>query len=206
MRTSEETKLLDDALAKAQAELVNPSKDAVNPHFRSHYATLDNGLNIVRTVLSKHGISVTQPVGLEQNILILYTRIAFQGQWIQSEYPVCAFPAKQQEMGSALTYSRRYSLFSLVGIAGEEDDDANAAVTPTTAPNRKPKEPAMMDVKTSQEMRDDFIEEIVACKSEGALLEWAQKSSDARKKMLQADRVVLNETYTAQMTSIKGAE
>jgi hypothetical protein len=109
-------------------------------------------------------------------------------------------------MGSALTYSRRYSLFSLVGIAGEEDDDANAAVTPTTAPNRKPKEPAMMDVVTSQQMRDDFIEEIVACKSEAALLEWAQKSSDARKKMLQTDRVVLNETYTAQMTSIKGAE
>ena len=138
MRTSEATDIIDAALAKAQAEIENPTKDATNPHFRSKYATLDAGLNIVRTCLSKHGISVTQPTRVEDGILMLETRIACQGQWIASEYPVCAFPVKQQEMGSALTYSRRYSLFSLVGIAGEEDDDANAATTATPAPKRAP--------------------------------------------------------------------
>lgn len=136
MRTSEATDILDAALAKAQAEIENPTKDATNPHFRSKYATLDAGLNIVRACLSKHGISVTQPTRVEDGILMLETRLACQGQWIASEYPVCAFPVKQQEMGSALTYSRRYSLFSLVGIAGEEDDDANAATSATPAPKR----------------------------------------------------------------------
>lgn len=149
MRTSEQTEILDAALAKAQAEIENPTKDATNPHFRSKYATLDSGLNIVRACLSKHGISVTQPTRVEDGILMLETRLACQGQWIASEYPVCAFPVKQQEMGSALTYSRRYSLFSLVGIAGEEDDDANAATSATPAPKRAPAKP---DNKVSPEL------------------------------------------------------
>lgn len=152
MRTSETTDILDAALAKAQAEIENPSKDAVNPHFRSKYATLDAGLNIVRACLSKHGINVTQPTRVEDGILMLDTRLACQGQWIASEYPVCPFPIKQQEMGSALTYSRRYSLFSLIGIAGEEDDDANAATTPTQAPKRATKPAAPAIEKMSAEL------------------------------------------------------
>lgn len=138
MKTSEHTDKIDAALAKAQAELQNPVKDAVNPHFRSKYATLDAGLNIVRACLSKHGISFSQLTRIDGNVLMLDTRIAFQGQWIASEYPISPFPVKQQELGSALTYARRYSLFAMVGVAGEEDDDANAATTPQQAPKREP--------------------------------------------------------------------
>jgi len=201
MQTSENTEKLDAALAKAQAELENPSKDAVNPHFRSKYATLDTGLNVVRKTLSKHGISMTQPTGFQDGVLILYTRLACQGQWIQSEYPVCAFPIKAQEMGSNMTYSRRYSLFSLVGIAGEEDDDGNAAVTPTSAPKKK--EPSLKDKNESEALRVDMTEEIVGCKTEQALLDWAEKTSPTRKLMQPDDRSELNKVYTKQLKEIK---
>jgi hypothetical protein len=136
MKSSETTKGLSDALAKAQAIITNPAKDATNPHFRSKYATLDTGLNVVRDALSKHAISFTQGTRMEGDVMMLDTRLTHGNEWMESEYPVCRFPAKQQEIGSALTYARRYSLFAIVGVAGEEDDDANAATSPTSAPRK----------------------------------------------------------------------
>lgn len=128
MKTSETIGKISDALAKAQSILKNPGKDAVNPHFRNSYATLDAGLNIVRDALSKHSIALIQATRVDGDILILETRLSHSsGEWIEAEYPVCRFPAKPQEMGSAMTYAKRYALFSFVGIAGEDDDDGNAA-------------------------------------------------------------------------------
>lgn len=140
MKTSEQINELSAALSKALAIITNPSKDATNPHFRSKYASLDTGLNVIREALSKVGIAFTQTTRVEGDMLMLDSRVMFGNQWIESEYPVIKFPAKQQEIGSALTYARRYSLFPLVGVAGEEDDDANAAHTPTPAPVRLGKE------------------------------------------------------------------
>lgn len=138
MRTSETIGKISDALSKAQAILKNPGKDAVNPHFRNSYATLDAGLNICREALSKHQIALIQATRIEGDILILETRLTHSsGEWLEAEYPVCRFPAKPQEMGSAMTYAKRYALFSFVGIAGEDDDDGNAANNTTvSAPAR----------------------------------------------------------------------
>ena len=205
MRTSDATDKIDAALAKAQGELENPLKDATNPHFRSKYATLDAGLNIVRSVLSKHGISVTQPTGFEDGVLMLYTRLACAGQWIQAEYPVSQFPVKQQELGSCLTYSRRYSLFSLVGIAGEEDDDANAATSPTPAPKRATKTETveLLSVDESSRERDVMLKNLTLCTSLDEMLAWAKNTAQLRNELHTADREALKAAYLDLQKSLK---
>src|SRR5262249_51712576 len=56
------------------------------------------------------------------------------GEWIASDWPVCAISetATPHRIGAALTYARRYALFTLVGIAGEDDLDAPDVLSPTT--------------------------------------------------------------------------
>jgi hypothetical protein len=208
MKTSENTELLDAALAKAQAELQNPVKEATNPHFKSKYATLDAGLNIVRECLSKHGVSFMQPTRVEDGILMLETRLACGGQWIVSEYPVCAFPVKHQEMGSALTYARRYSLFSLVGIAGEEDDDANAATSSTNAPRRVPTPPkppqAGMSQEESQLARDMLISALEMAVTEADLIDWQEMNKATIAKLMEADRQAVRDAYGDHRQALKG--
>ena len=139
-KTSESTKEIAAALAKAQGEIQNPSKDSINPHFKNHYADIASGLNAVRAPLARNGIAYTQSTRMDGNILMLDTRLTHSsGEWMESEYPVCAFPAPQQQIGSALTYSRRYSLFGLVGIAGEDDDGEGAVTAPV--PKQEPRKP-----------------------------------------------------------------
>lgn len=154
MKTSETIGKLSDALAKAQAVLTNPAKDAENPHFRSRYASLDTGLNIVRKALSAHNIAFTQGTRLDGELLILETLLSHSsGEWMQSEYPVARFPVKQQELGSAMTYAKRYSLFGLVGIAGEDDDDGNAANTQNIPARRQPEPVTKKPVQSPEESK-----------------------------------------------------
>ena len=143
------------ALAKAQGELTNPDKSLVGtiPSDRPggvekmfRYASLSSGLDIVRKVLGKHEIATMQTTAIDQTagIVNLTTMLAHaSGEWISSDWPVCAVSdtASPQRMGTALTYARRYALFTLVGIAGEDDLDAPDLTTPTSkAPaNEMPK-------------------------------------------------------------------
>ncbi len=129
---------LAGALAKAQVELVNPPKSCravLEPGLGGsdsrtfHYAPLSAGLDIVRKTLGKHDIAVVQAteVDRESGTVILTTTLAHgSGQWIAAQWPVCrvADMAQPKLMGAALTYARRYGLFTLVGIAGEDDLDA----------------------------------------------------------------------------------
>ena len=117
------------ALAKAQGAISNPGKTALNPHFKSQYADLSSGLNAIRAALSANAIAVVQTTSMHDDTLMLHTALCHSsGQWISSEWPVVKLPAPPQVIGSALTYARRYTLFALVGIAGEgDDDDGNAA-------------------------------------------------------------------------------
>src|SRR5712664_2380002 len=137
-RSSESVGALASALAKAQAELVNPEKSltatirtggsgAGERTFR--YAPLSSGLDIVRKTLGQHEIATVQTTAIDQasGIVNLTTVLAHaSGEWIASDWPVCpiAEMASPQRMGAALTYARRYALFTLVGIAGEDDLDA----------------------------------------------------------------------------------
>jgi hypothetical protein len=139
------------ALAKAQAQLVNPEKslvatirstDTANASERSfRYAPLSSGLDIVRKTLSQHQIATVQTTSIDQSagIVRLSTVLAHaSGEWIASDWPVCAISetATPHRMGAALTYARRYALFTLVGIAGEDDLDAPDLVSPTAPKNK----------------------------------------------------------------------
>lgn len=137
---------------------------------------------------------------------MLDTRLTHKsGQWIEAEYPVCAFPAKQQEMGSALTYSRRYSMFSLVGIAGEEDDDANAAVSAVSAPKRTAKA-EMFDIQKSIKERDRLMGLLSLCFSTKQLGEWSVEHSITLSCLQPADREAMKLAYVDQQTLIKGKD
>jgi hypothetical protein len=138
------------ALAKAQGELTNPEKslfgtirsddpDGAERMFR--YASLSSGLDIVRKVLGQHEIATMQTTAIDQaaGIVNLTTILAHaSGEWIASDWPVCAVAetATPHRMGTALTYARRYALFTLVGIAGEDDLDAPDLISPASPRDR----------------------------------------------------------------------
>lgn len=123
------------ALAAAQGEIKNPAKSAENPHFKSKYANLVEGLIAIKGPLAAHGIAVVQSTRMQDDLLILTTRLIHDsGEFVESEWPVADFrKLNPQQMGSALTYARRYSLFSIVGISGADDDDDGEAVTTAAA-------------------------------------------------------------------------
>jgi hypothetical protein len=137
-KSSESVAALATALAKAQGELVNPEKSltaSIRGERRGegdrtfHYAPLASGLDIVRKTLGKHELAILQTTGIDQSngMVNLTTVLAHSsGEWMSSEYPVCQLVdiAVPHRMGAALTYARRYALFALVGIAGEDDLDA----------------------------------------------------------------------------------
>lgn len=140
MNKSEQINELATAMAKAQLEIENASKNAANPHFRSKYADLAEVLNTVRPVFAKHGLAVIQSAGFDSGIASVETTIAHaSGQWISSTVSAPVSKQDAQGVGSALTYCRRYGLAGMAGIA-QEDDDANAAVggRPQPAQSKKP--------------------------------------------------------------------
>ena len=143
-RSSESIASLAAALAKAQGELVNPEKtltatittDGRRGEQTFRYAPLSSGLDIVRKTLGQHEIATVQTTSIDQTagVVNLTTTLAHSsGEWIASDWPVCAISetATPHRMGAALTYARRYSLFTLVGIAGEDDLDAPDLGTPS---------------------------------------------------------------------------
>ena len=137
-RSSQSISNLAAALAKAQIELVNPEKSLTatiqsagqggkEQTFR--YASLSSGLDIVRKTLGQHEIATVQTTAVDQTtgLINLTTLLAHaSGEWIASDWPVCSVIETEtpHRMGAALTYARRYALFTLVGIAGEDDLDA----------------------------------------------------------------------------------
>src|ERR1700682_6173940 len=136
-RSSESIGTLAGALAKAQAEITNPEKSLTatirSPFPREgdrtfRYASLSSGLDIVRKTLGKHEIATVQTTAIDEAGLIRLTTVLAHssGEWVSSDWPVCSVSetAAPHRMGAALTYARRYALFSLVGIAGEDDLDA----------------------------------------------------------------------------------
>src|ERR1700722_4411178 len=153
-RSSQSIASLAAALAKAQAELVNPEKSLVAtissgtrgaPEQSFRYAPLSSGLDIVRKTLGQHEIATVQTTAIDQaaGLVNLTPLLAHSsGEWIASDWPVCAIAdtATPHRMGAALTYARRYALFTLVGIAGEDDLDAPDLITPT-APTSEPQTP-----------------------------------------------------------------
>ncbi len=133
---SEQIDLLASALVKAQAAMKPASMNKINPHFKSKYADLASVIESVRKPLTDNGLAFTQVIKFwgeadgEATGAYLVTKILHtSGQWICSDYPLPQ-GATPQQMGSALTYARRYSLSAITGTAADEDDDGDKAEVP----------------------------------------------------------------------------
>jgi len=228
-RSSETIGTIAAALAKAQAQLVNPEKSLVGiipsegrrgteQTFR--YAPLSSGLDIVRKTLSQHEIATVQTTSIDDNagIVRLSTVLAHaSGEWIASDWPVCTVSetATPHRMGAALTYARRYALFTLVGIAGEDDLDAPDLVAPTTpAPktetgrtkgrlNGGPNYPSQgpsgsgqhtaaspartLEAEASAVLRDQLIAQLKALNSSEEAADWAHRVLASKDNLGSAD-------------------
>lgn len=130
MQKSNEISEISKALAEFRKEVKQPLKDANNPFFKSKYVPLENVVEAIDDVAPNHGLSFTQwPVSDGNgNVGVSTMLLHSSGQYIEYD-PVYMKPDKQtpQAIGSAITYSKRYSLSAVFGITSDEDDDGNQA-------------------------------------------------------------------------------
>ena len=124
VETSPSIKELATALAKFQGTVESVPKDAENPYFKSKYATLDAIFKTIKKPLADNGLSFTQLPAADRLVTIL---MHSSGEFIMSSYQIQAKDKTAQSLGSAITYQRRYALSAILGLASEDDDDANIA-------------------------------------------------------------------------------
>jgi hypothetical protein len=239
-RSSDSIGAIAAALAKAQAELTNPEKSLTatittpgagggDRSFR--YAPLSSGLDIVRKSLGRHEIAAVQTTAIDGDagLVRLTTVLAHSsGEWISSEWPVCPVSeiAVPHRMGAALTYARRYGLFTLVGIAGEDDVDA-----PGTGPaqeaqgggreaplrtlqgngrapsrgNGFPRRPIprrhgpRMPPRESAMARDKLITELNQLASSDKLTEWALRQMTTKNALIDGDADLVEQAFRSRL-------
>ena len=226
-RSSETIGAIASALAKAQSALTNPEKSLEatihSPFPREgdrtfRYASLASGLDIVRKCLGQHEIATLQTTTIDQATgqLKLITLLAHaSGEWISSDWPVCAISevAAPHRMGTALTYARRYALFALVGIAGEDDLDAPDTLidpSPMNPPDRlaeprverKPNggtlhRAPVLDHEASKLLRDEMLSEIDILTDGDELALWAYRRIVAKNRLTSDDAHIVEAAYQA---------
>ena len=243
-RSSESIAALAAALAKAQMVLTNPEKSLTGtvpshrydePGRTFRYAPLSSGLDIVRKALGEQEIATLQTTTIDQDIqsVSLTTVLAHaSGEWIASDWPVCTLSdmAAPRRMGAALTYARRYALFTLVGIAGEDDLDApdlggqpEGTGTIGTSPHFKhqngngtdkplgrfaagrkpwspPKQP--LEPERSAALRDRLLAEIGALATLGDATAWAQKAMPAKNTLTTADCGIVEAAFVTRLAQL----
>jgi len=236
-RSSESIGAIAAALAKAQGELANPEK-LLTATIRSpfpregdrtfRYASLASGLDIVRKSLGQHEIATVQTTSIdkESSQIRLTTLLAHaSGEWIASDWPVCLITetATPHRMGAALTYARRYALFALVGIAGEDDLDApDTSIEPipintpedgslgqrsnqktTNGSIHKPRQTKpLLAQEPSATLREQLIIEIGNLKSGDDLALWAHRRLPAKNTLLADDARAVEVAYQAVLDAI----
>jgi hypothetical protein len=211
MRTSDSIDAISAALAKVQGEVANPVFNKTNPHFKSSYADLASVLNAVRPALSKHSIAIMQMTNLEEAGVVLYTRLTHSsGQWIESVYPVTT-SSKHQEIASSLTYAKRLSLSAIVGVAGEDDDDGNAANTvPAKAANvttiaKKSEVKATLIGEEAQKAIEEMSEALNSCASKTDLQGWATKYSAVKNRLSAEDQMIVTKAFQSAQERLRAS-
>jgi ERF superfamily protein len=245
-RSSPSIAALATALAKAQIELANPEKSLIGTieprrgeggarQFR--YAPLSSGLEIVRKTLGQHEIATVQTTAVDQaaGVVNLTTVLAHSsGEWIASDWPVCpiAETERPHRMGAALTYARRYALFTLVGIAGEDDLDAPDLIGPVpqtekrsiesksagnggqpTNSNHKtgrarankfssPSPDSELSVTLSASLRAELLREIECLGAAEDAALWAQRRLPAKNQLSATDAQQVEESFAAKLALI----
>src|SRR5262249_48183924 len=246
-RSSESIGTIAAALAKAQAELTNPEKSLVatirSPFHEGgrsfRYAPLSSGLDIVRKGLGRNEIATIQTTAIDKDagLLRLTTVLAHSsGEWISSEWPVCQIAdiASAQRMGAALNYARRYALFTLVGIAGEDDLDAqDLDADPKSAVKLRRYDPRnqsggqaevaegpgrsggkssrasarpVLAPEQSAILRERLLEELVAIGSTDQAAVWAQRNLPAKNALTAVDAKIVEERFHARLSTISDGQ
>ncbi len=249
-RSSDTVAALASALAKAQAELINPEKSLTatirsgRPGERERsfrYAPLSSGLDIVRKTLGQHEIATLQTTAIDQTagMVNLTTTLAHaSGEWIASDWPVCpvAETANPQRMGAALTYARRYALFTLVGIAGEDDLDAPDLCDepPSLLPSAversfKPKDdqsrmPArtpgnghagggrrggiavILDPEQSAALREKLLTELGNITSADLAAAWARGALTTKNSLTAADAKLVEDSFERRLSELPSSD
>jgi len=205
---------LATALAAFQSTFKNPPKNKTNPFFNSTYVDLADALDVVRKGLSEQGLSFIQLTSAGEDRVILHTRLLHvTGQWIEGTYPVTKL-AKAQEMGSALTYARRYALFALVGIAGEDDDDGNVATHGDKKPDTvvakavaKATEKQMATIgltpEESKVLANTLWHEINNLYDKKALEKWNAINTERKDSLLPSDRESVKKVFFDRLAEVK---
>lgn len=168
MKMSESIAKLSQALAKFNAKVVKVEKDGTNPFLKNKYATLDNIVDAVRPLLAEHGLSIIQvPTDAESGSIAMTTILLHEsGEWLESGTLIMK-PVKQtpQEIGSVLTYARRYQLSAFLSLNTGEDDDGNSSSGVTDKPKKEqaPKPPLKKlppkEDKPKEEPKDEKVSE-----------------------------------------------
>jgi hypothetical protein len=244
-RSSESIGTIASALAKAQAELTNPEKSLVatirSPFPRGsdrifRYAPLSSGLEIVRKSLGRHEIATVQTTEIDKDagLVRLTTVLAHSsGEWLSSDWPVCPISdtGSPQRMGTALTYARRYALFTLVGIAGEDDLDApdlgaiseagveqpsrsdhrsqsNGRAAAAERPSWDRVKPPQRNARSvlapeqSASLRERLVAQLAAIHSTDDAAAWAYRNLAAKNTLTAADAQIVEEQFQARLSMI----
>jgi hypothetical protein len=248
-RSSNRIGALAAALAKAQAEIANPEKSLSativslfpREEVRSfRYAPLSAGLEIIRKCLGQHEIATIQATAIDRDtglIRLTTTLVHASGEWMSSDWPVCPVSetAAPHRMGAALTYARRYALFTLVGIAGEDDLDApDLAVTagPPEPQNDLPRpsgsadqalmnsrplqpqirragaersRPPHLSADASETLRRQLIAELEQVERPETLSIWAQQTLPLKNQLSTADAQTIETAFEARLTQLDEA-
>jgi ERF superfamily len=212
INSSEQLDKLAEALTAFQSKFKNPPKNKTNPYFNSTYVDLADGLDLIRKALAEEGLSFIQLTSAGEDRVILHTRLLHvTGQWIEGTYPVSKL-AKAQEMGSALTYARRYTLFALVGVAGEDDDDGNRATHGEQKPSNNsivqkamakvtPK-PDADAIAQSEKLANTLIHEITNIYKKDLLSKWNAANEERKAKLLPDHRTQVKEAFFAHLGTL----
>jgi hypothetical protein len=189
-----------EAMAKAQLTMRPAVKDATNPHFKNRYASLVSCLEAVRP-LNENGIAVFQPPASRgpDGVCVATLLVHSSGEWIRGELYMPAAKKDPQGFGSALSYARRYCLVSTVGIAADDDDDAETAVrVPEKAPAPKASEPS----ETEQTIASMFMGARTA--DDVAAAEAAAARAIAQKHVVNGGRERLLKLRTDAIARLEG--
>lgn len=153
MSFSNQTFLLTQALIQAKEKMGNVIEyDSRNPHYKNRFASLEATLTKINPVFAEFGLVLSHwPAGNK-----LISRLEHvSGQWMMSAYDLSAIKKDPQQMGSAITYARRYCAQAIAGLCGGEDDDAEMAMAPSAASSPS------ISVGGPKQKPEDIFEEFV---------------------------------------------
>jgi hypothetical protein len=246
-RSSESIGAIAAALAKAQAELSNPEKSLIGvigpstpreprgersamPRCRAAWRSCARA-----SVATPSRIVQTTAIDQDAGLVRLNTVLAHaSGEWVASEWPVCRIGdmASPQRMGAALTYARRYALFTLVGIAGEDDLDAPDLGAPREPDSGSPSEPngqsepsrrivtgdangsrkrpptpkMPLQPDASAALREQLLSELAATATADEATVWAQRKLPAKNSLTPDDADVVEHAFRARLQSVERME